>query len=164
MDLAAAWETKRDGRRMSRGRVVGRSPGWLSLQIGLLLEAGLRKTVATDSCLHGYAEIMNPFYHHGDLVGRGGNRTRKLLVLDAPGLFRVGPPSQSRGKRFPAATCAAQASVASSPSSMNMLLDEGNMAGTAWPATCHGRGPGKPISMDDPPRLGTPKGRKALGR
>ncbi len=25
------------------------------------------------------------------------------------------------------------------------------MASTAWPATCHGRGPGKSISMDDPP-------------
>ena len=40
--------------------------------MGLLVVAGLRNTVATDSCLHGYAEIMNLLYHHGDLVGRGG--------------------------------------------------------------------------------------------
>ena len=94
----------------------------------------------------------------------GGKQKERLLVLGTPGLFRVGPPSLCRAKRFPAATRAAQASAANSPSSISMLLDEGNMASTAWPATCHGRGPGKSISMDDPPRQGAPRGRTALGR
>ena len=163
MVMTLAWRRK-DGRCRAAGRVGVSEHGCLSLLMRLLLVAGLRKAVAADSCLHGFAENMNPRYHHGDLVGRGGgNRKERLLVLETPGLFRVGPPSLSRTKSFPAATGAAQASAANSPSSISMLLDEGNMASTAWPATCHGRGPGKSISMDDPPRQGAPRGEDSTG-
>ena len=100
MDLAAAWETKRDGRRMSRGRVGGRSPGWRSQLMRLLSVGGLRKAVPAGCCQIGSSEIMSP-HHHGDLVGweEESRRRKRLLVWDAPGLSRVGPPNQ--GEKVP---------------------------------------------------------------
>ena len=154
MDLAAAWETRRDGPPMSQGRVVGRSPGWLSL-MGLLLVAGLRKAVAADSCQNGSDETMSP-HHHGDLVGweEESRRRKRLLVWEAPGLSRVGPPNLTRVKKCPVATRGVQALEADSPSSTRKPLGEDNMAGTAWPVTCHGGSPGMSTSMDSPPLLG----------
>ena len=86
---------------MSQGRVVGRSPGWLSL-MGLLLVAGLRKAVAADSCQNGSDESMSP-HHHGDLVGweDDSRRRKRLLVWDAPGLSRVGASKPNQGEKVP---------------------------------------------------------------
>ena len=66
-----AWWRK-DGRCRAAERVGVNEHGFLGLLMRLLLVAGLRKAVAADSCLCGFVENMNPLYHHGDLVGRGG--------------------------------------------------------------------------------------------
>ena len=158
MVTTVAWRTM-GGRCNAPGRVGARRHGCLSLLLVLLSVGGLRKVVAADCCQIGSDETMSP-HHHGDLVEREeeSRRRKRLLVRGAPGLSRVGPPNQSRTRKFPAATLVAQALAADSPSSMSMLLDEGNMAGTAWPAICHGSGPGKSTSMDDPPPWGPKKG------
>ena len=101
MVMTLAWRRK-DGRCRAAGRVGVSEHGCLSLLMRLLLVAGLRKAVAADSCLHGFAENMNPPYHHGDLVGRGGGKQkREVAGAGDPWPFQGGASKPKQDEKIP---------------------------------------------------------------
>ena len=154
MDLAAAWDEKMDGRLIYRGRVGGRSPGCRSprpLVVGCLV-ALLRNAVASVLYHYGCAATMSPRHRPGwqVVLAKGEqSRTMRLCMVDSPGLSRgIGQP---RTRRSCAATPTALDLEKRLPSSTSTGWGKGSMASTAWPATRHGKSPGRPTSVGAPP-------------
>ena len=141
-----------DGRLRYRGRVEGKSPGCRSLKalVGGCLVALLHNAVASGLCHYGCDAVMSPPRRPGWQEERAkGEASRTTLCM-------VEPPGPSRGISLPrvrrscVATPTAQDLGVSAPSSTCTGWGMGSSATTAWPATHHGRTPGKPNAMGGP--------------
>ena len=138
----------KDGGCRGRGRIGDSKPGYHNLMLMLVVVGVLRNAVPDDCYPNGY-EAVSP-RRRGDLADvRAPSKTsQKLLAKGAPGLSR-GEPLNPREAvtRCPVATRAALEWQEGSLSNMTMPSGRARAAGTVWPVTCLGSGPGMFTTM-----------------